>query len=60
MKPWKELGMFLNATSKDPNERNIGALMFLNEEDDEIEDNDLNEEIDEESDESEDEEDQDE
>ena len=35
MNPWKELGLFKAVTSKDPNEKMVGALMFLNEEDDE-------------------------
>ena len=57
MNPWKELGMFKLATSKDPNEKAIGALMFLNEEEDEEE---IQDEFEEQLDESEDEEDQDE
>lgn len=56
MNPWKELGIFKAGTSKDPNEKTAGALMFLNEEDDE----ELEENINDELDESEDEEDKDE
>lgn len=35
MNPWKELGLFKAVTSKNPNEKMAGTLMFLNEEDDE-------------------------
>ena len=51
MNPWKELGMFKAVTSKDPNEKMTGALMFLNEEDDEELEEDLTDELDESEDE---------